>query len=209
MLDPNLFRKQIDETAAQLGRRGFDLPVQRIATLETQRKQVQVRTKELQNERNTRSKAIGKAKTKGEDIAPLLAEVSRLGDELKTHEISLESIQEELQSIALGVPNLPHESVPEGCDEADNREERLWGEPTRFNFEPKDHVDLGAVGDAMDFGLGTQLTGSRFVVLKGKLARLHRALAQFMLDLHRWCSLFYIIYTLEIIQSRLYQAVVL
>ena len=184
MLDPNLFRKQIDETAARLARRGFDLPVARISTLEDERKQVQIRTQELQNERNTRSKAIGKAKAKGEDIAPLLAEVARLGDELKNHEAQLAGIQEELEAIAVGVPNLPHESVPEGCDEADNREERLWGEPTRFNFEPKDHVDLGAVGDAMDFGLGTQLTGSRFVVLKGKLARLHRALAQFMLDLH-------------------------
>ena len=184
MLDPNLFRKQIDETAARLARRGFELPVARISTLEGERKQVQIRTQELQNERNTRSKAIGKAKAKGEDIAPLLAEVARLGDELKNHEVQLAGIQEELEAIAVGVPNLPHESVPEGCEEADNREERLWGEPTSFDFEPKDHVDLGAVGDAMDFGLGTQLTGSRFVVLKGKLARLHRALAQFMLDLH-------------------------
>jgi seryl-tRNA synthetase len=184
MLDPNLFRKDIDETAAQLKRRGFDLPVERITALEDERKQVQVRTQELQNERNTRSKAIGKAKASGEDIAPLLEEVSRLGDELKSHESSLAAIQEELEAIALGVPNLPDESVPPGEDEEDNREERQWGEPTRFNFEPKDHVDLGAVGDAMDFGLGSQLAGSRFVVLKGKLARLHRVLAQFMLDLH-------------------------
>jgi seryl-tRNA synthetase len=184
MLDPNLFRKDIDETAAQLKRRGFDLPVARITALEDERKQVQVRTQGLQNERNTRSKAIGKAKASGEDIAPLLEEVSRLGDELKSHESSLAAIQEELEAIALGVPNLPDESVPPGEDEEDNREERQWGEPTRFNFEPKDHVDLGAVGDAMDFGLGSQLAGSRFVVLKGKLARLHRVLAQFMLDLH-------------------------
>jgi seryl-tRNA synthetase len=184
MLDPNLFRKQIDETAAALKRRGFDLPVERIARLEGERKQVQVRTQELQNERNTRSKAIGKAKASGEDIAPLLAEVARLGDELTSHESSLIAIQEEIEGIALGVPNLPHASVPSGNDEADNREERRWGEPTRFNFEPKDHVDLGAVGDAMDFGLGSDLAGSRFVVLKGKLARLHRALAQFMINLH-------------------------
>jgi len=184
MLDPNLFRKHIDETAARLARRGFELPVARISALESERKQVQVRTQELQNERNTRSKAIGKAKASGEDIAPLLAEVARLGDELKAHETQLAGIQDELETIAVGVPNLPDESVPEGVEEADNREERIWGEPTRFNFEPKDHVDLGAVGDAMDFELGTQLTGSRFVVLKGKLARLHRALAQFMLDLH-------------------------
>ncbi len=184
MLDPNLLRKKIDQTAARLARRGFDLPVERIERLESERKQVQVRTQELQSERNTRSKAIGVAKANGEDIAPLVAEVSSLGDELKTHASKLEVIQEELERIALGVPNLPHESVPPGDDEADNREERRWGEPARFNFEPKDHVELGAVGDAMDFNLGSELAGSRFVVLKGKLARLHRALAQFMLDLH-------------------------
>jgi seryl-tRNA synthetase len=184
MLDPNLFRKELDETAARLSRRGFDLPAERIATLEGERKQLQVRTQELQSERNTRSKAIGKAKANGEDIAPLVEEVSRLGDALKGHESDLQAIQEELEAIALGVPNLPHESVPQGDDEADNREERKWGEPTRFNFEPRDHVDLGAVGDAMDFGLASRLAGSRFVVLKGKLARLHRALAQFMIDLH-------------------------
>ena len=107
-----------------------------------------------------------------------------MGEELKTHESTLAPIQDALEAIAVGIPNLPHESVPMGNDEADNREERHWGEPTRFDFTPKDHVDLGAVGDNMDFGLGTQLAGSRFVVLKGKLARLHRALAQFMLDLH-------------------------
>jgi seryl-tRNA synthetase len=184
MLDPNLFRKDLDETAARLSRRGFDLPTERIATLEGERKQLQVRTQELQNARNTRSKAIGKAKANGEDIAPLVAEVSRLGDELKSHESSLQSVQDELEAIALGVPNLPHESAPVGEDEADNREERRWGEPTRFDFVPKDHVDLGAAGEAMDFGLASQLAGSRFVVLKGPLARLHRALAQFMIDLH-------------------------
>ena len=184
MLDPNLFRKQIDETAAALARRGFELPVQRITALENERKQLQVHTQALQNERNTRSKAIGQAKAKGEDIAPLLAEVARLGDELKAHESQLGAIQEQIEDIALRVPNLPHASVPEGTDEEDNREERRWGEPTRFNFEPRDHVDLGAANEAMDFALGSALAGSRFVVLKGKLARLHRALAQFMLDLH-------------------------
>ncbi|GMQ76210.1 MAG: serine--tRNA ligase [Gammaproteobacteria bacterium] len=184
MLDPNLFRRQIDETAERLGRRGFDLPVERITRLEGERKRVQVRTQELQSERNTRSKAIGEAKANGKDIAPLVAEVSRLGEELKTYASSLDAIQEELGQIALAVPNLPHESVPPGEEEADNREERRWGEPNRFDFEPKDHVDLGAAGDAMDFGLGSALAGSRFVVLKGKLAHLHRALAQFMIDLH-------------------------
>ena len=171
MLDPNLFRKQLDETAAQLERRGFALPVERIRTLEDERKQVQVRTQELQNERNTRSKAIGKAKANGDDIAPLLEEVSRLGDELKQHESSLGAIQEELESIALGVPNIPDPSVPLGEDEEDNREERKWGEPTRFNFEPRDHVDLGATGDAMDFGLGSQLAGSRFRPRSTKVGR--------------------------------------
>jgi len=184
MLDPNLFRKAIHETAARLERRGFELPVAHLTKLESERKQVQVRTQELQNERNTRSKSIGKAKANGEDIEPLLAEVSRLGDELKRNESKLAGIQEELEAIVLGVPNLPHESVPAGEDEADNREERKWGEPTRFDFQPKDHVDLGASGDAMDFNLGSQLAGSRFVVLKGPLARLHRGLAQFMLNLH-------------------------
>ena len=184
MLDPTLFRKQLKETAERLARRGFRLDVDRVAALEGERKQVQVRTQELQNERNTRSKAIGKAKGAGEDIAPLVAEVSRLGDELKAQESRLEEIQKELEAITLGVPNIAHESVPVGEDEEDNREERQWGEPTRFNFEPKDHVDLGAIHGDMDFELASKIAGSRFVTLRGPLARMHRALTQFMIDLH-------------------------
>ena len=184
MLDPNLFRKRIDETAARLARRGFTLPAERIAALESERKALQVRTQELQSERNTRSKAIGKAKANGEDIAPLLEEVSRLGDDLKEQESDLNAVQEELEAIALGVPNLPHESVPDGADESHNREERRVGDPPQFDFEPRDHADLGEADGAMDFALASALAGSRFVVLKGGLARLHRALAQFMLELH-------------------------
>ena len=184
MLDPNLFRKRLEDTAARLARRGFTLPVERIAALEGERKALQVRTQTLQSDRNTRSKAIGKAKANGEDIAPLLEEVSRLGDELKEQESGLHAVQEELEAIALGVPNLPHESVPDGTDESHNREERRVGDPPKFDFEPRDHVDLGEADGAMDFALASSLAGSRFVVLKGVIARLHRALAQFMLELH-------------------------
>jgi seryl-tRNA synthetase len=157
--------------------------VGRLDALETRRKEIQVSTQELQNQRNTRSKAIGKAKAAGEDIAPLLAEVADLGDQLKAATRPL-ATQEELRSIALGLPNLPHASVPDGRDEADNREERRWGEPPAFDFTPKDHVDLGTSAGWMDFDAAAKLTGSRFVVLSGPLARLHRALIQFMLDLH-------------------------
>jgi len=184
MLDPNLFRKDLDDTAARLARRGFTLPTERIAELEGERKALQVRTQALQSERNTRSKAIGKAKANGEDIAPLLEEVSRLGDALTDEESSLHAVQEELEAIALGVPNLPDDSVPDGVDESHNREERRVGDPPQFDFEPRDHVDLGEVGGAMDFALASALAGSRFAVLKGALAHLHRALGQFMLDLH-------------------------
>lgn len=184
MLDPNLFRRELAETADKLARRGYALDVDRVAELESRRKQLQVRTQELQNERNTRSKSIGKAKAAGEDIGPLVAEVSRLGDELKEHEKKLEAIQGELEAISLDVPNLPHESVPSGETEDDNREERQWGGLPNFAFEPKDHVDLGTALGAMDFELAGKLAGSRFVTLRGPLARLQRALTQFMLDLH-------------------------
>jgi seryl-tRNA synthetase len=184
MLDPNLFRRELAETAEKLARRGVTLDVDRVAALEGERKQVQVRTQELQNERNTRSKSIGKAKAAGEDIEPMLKEVSRLGDELKAHEQKLETIQSELEAISLDVPNLPHESVPTGDSEDDNREERQWGGLPNFAFEPKDHVDLGAALGAMDFELAGKLAGARFVTLRGPLAQLHRALTQFMLDVH-------------------------
>jgi seryl-tRNA synthetase len=145
---------------------------------------VQVEVQSLQNARNTRSKAIGKAKASGADIAPLLAEVADLGERLKASEVRLEEIQAALDEIALGLPNLPDASVPDGRDERENREERRWGEPPTFGFQPRDHVDLGAFNGWMDFDLAAKLTGSRFVVLSGPLARLHRALIQFMLDTH-------------------------
>jgi seryl-tRNA synthetase len=184
MLDPRLLRNQLDEVAAHLSRRGLVLDTVRIEALEAERKAVQVEVQSLQNARNTRSKAIGKAKASGADIAPLLAEVADLGERLKASEVRLEEIQAALDEIALGLPNLPDASVPDGRDERENREERRWGEPPTFGFQPRDHVDLGAFNGWMDFDLAAKLTGSRFVVLSGPLARLHRALIQFMLDTH-------------------------
>ena len=184
MLDPRLLRNELETTAAQLARRGVELDQEKIAGLEARRKALQVAAQELQNERNTRSKSIGKAKAAGEDIQPLLAEVSDLGDKLKSAEEELAAIQQELQAIALGIPNIPAADVPEGNDEADNREERRWGEPPQFDFEPKDHVDLGAGLGMMDFETAAKITGSRFSVMSGPLARLQRALTQFMLNTH-------------------------
>ncbi|WP_455211306.1 serine--tRNA ligase [Kaarinaea lacus] len=184
MLDPKLFRTELDATLQQLARRGFTLDAQRLTALESERKAIQVQTQDLQNERNTRSKAIGKAKAQGEDIQPLLAAVADLGDKLKAAEERLNAIQGELNDILLGVPNIPHDSVPEGSREEDNVEVRQWGEPTAFSFEPKDHVDVGEASGFMSFELAAKIAGSRFNVLTGPMARLHRALAQFMLDLH-------------------------
>ncbi len=185
MLDPNLLRQQPAELAARLRTtRGFDLDATVLESLESERKQIQVRTQELQNLRNTRSKAIGHAKAKGEDAAVLLAEVAGLGDELKVSETRLESIKAEIDAIALGIPNLPHDSVPLGQDEADNVEQHRWGTPRAFAFAVKDHVELGARNGWLDGDAGAKLSGARFTVLRGQLARLHRALAQFMLDLH-------------------------
>jgi seryl-tRNA synthetase len=184
MLDPRLLRTDLGLVAEQLARRGMVLDVPRIESLETERKALQVGVQELQNERNTRSKAIGKAKAAGEDVAPLLAAVADLGDRLKAAQERLETIQAEVSEIAQGLPNLPDASVPDGPDETFNREERRWGEPPRFAFEPKDHVDLGTARGWMDFDAAAKLTGSRFVVLSGPMARLHRALIQLMLDVH-------------------------
>jgi len=183
MLDPRLLRNELDTVAQQLARRGMQLDTAHISELESRRKALQVAAQELQNERNSRSKGIGKAKAAGEDIKPLLAEVSDLGDRLKAAEDELQAVQQELRDISLSLPNLPHSDVPDGKDEDDNREERRWGEPAQFDFEAKDHVDLGA-GKGMDFEAGAKIAGSRFVALQGPLARLQRALTQFMLDLH-------------------------
>ena len=182
MLDPNRFRRELDATATALARRYFDLDVDAIRSLETDRRDLQTRVESLRNERNIRSRAIGKAKAAGEDVQPLLADISRLGEELEAAEKGLGQVRGRLDAIALEVPNLPHPSVPSGRTEAENIEVRQWGTLPGFDFEPRDHVELGAEG--MDFETAARLSGSRFVTLFGPIARLHRALTQFMLDLH-------------------------
>jgi seryl-tRNA synthetase len=184
MIDPQLIRQRLEDTARILARRGFRLDVERLKALEAERKRLQVLAESLAADRNARSKAIGKAKAAGQDTAPLLAEVSDLGDKLKQAETDLAGIQEQLNAVLLMTPNLPHESVPEGKDENDNVEVRRWGEIPQFDFEPRDHVDLGAALGMMDFESAAKLASTRFVVLSGPLARLQRALTQFMLDLH-------------------------
>ena len=185
MLDPNLLRAQLAQTAERLrATRGLELDVAAIEQLESERKRIQVRTQELQNLRNTRSKAIGAAKGKGEDVAALMAEVAGLADELKANESALAEVQARYTDLALGLPNLPHESVPIGRDETCNVEVRRVGTPRSFAFEPRDHVDLGERKGWLDGESAARLSGARFTILRGELARLHRALAQFMLDLH-------------------------
>jgi seryl-tRNA synthetase len=184
MLDPKLLRQDIARTASNLARRGYVLDMDAIAGLETRRKQLQIEVDALRNERNTRAKAVGIAKGRGEDIAPLLADVEELAARLTEGEHGLDAVRAELDAIALGVPNLLHESVPDGADEMANVELHRAGTPPAFDFEPLDHVDLGARLAGMDFELAARLSGARFVVLQGTLARLHRALAQFMLDVH-------------------------
>jgi len=184
MLDPKLLRTDLDNVAAQLARRGYELDVASVRSLEERRKTLQVETQDLQNERNTKSKSIGKAKAAGEDIQPLLDEVASLGNKLKAANDALGEVQEDLRQIALGMPNLPHESVPDGADEDNNREERTWGQIPQFDFEPRDHVDIGEALSGLDFDTAAKLTGSRFVTMSGSMARLHRALTQFMLDTH-------------------------
>ncbi|SDK17445.1 serine--tRNA ligase [Microbulbifer yueqingensis] len=184
MLDPKLIRTQMDEVAATLKKRGFELDTARLQELEERRKELQVRTESLQSERNSKSKNIGRAKAAGEDIAPLLKEVESLGGQLGEAKQALGELQEELDSILSAIPNLLDESVPEGETEDDNVEVRTWGAPRSFPFEVKDHVDLGAQLQGLDFEVASKLTGSRFAVMTGPVAKLHRALAQFMLDLH-------------------------
>ena len=185
MLDPVLLRANPAELAQRLqATRGYALDVSALESLESARKQLQTRTQELQNLRNTRSKAIGQAKAKGEDVSALMAEVAGFGEELKQSEVELERIRGEIEIIALGIPNLPHASVPAGMDETGNVEQNRWGTPRSFDFAVKDHVELGARHGWLDGDAGAKLSGARFTVLRGQLARLHRALAQFMLDLH-------------------------
>ena len=185
MLDPVLLRNQPDVLAARLKEtRGYDLDVAVLQQWESERKQLQVRTQELQNLRNTKSKQIGMLKAKGEDVSAVMAEVAGFGDELKASETRLDEIKHAIEAIAAGIPNLPHESVPPGDDEAGNVEQHRWGTPRAFDFEVKDHVELGARNGWLDGETAAKLSGARFTVLRGQLARLHRALAQFMLDLH-------------------------
>lgn len=183
MLDIQLLRKDIDAVAARLNDRGYELDVAGFAALEAERKAIQTRTEELQARRNSLSKQIGMLKGKGEDASAVMAEVSGIGDELKASAAQLDVVQTRLQDLLLSMPNVPHESVPAGKDETQNVEVRREGTPRAFDFPVKDHVDLGA-GLGLDFDVAAKLSGSRFAVLKGPVARLHRALAQFMLDTH-------------------------
>jgi seryl-tRNA synthetase len=182
MLDAKYVRANPEELAQLLKKKGYQFPVSQFVELENQRKQLQIDTENLQNERNTRSKGIGKAKAAGEDIQPLLAEVADLGAKLDTAKADLNDVQIKLDDLLYGVPNIPCDNVPEGADEDDNVEIRRWGTPREFNFEPQDHVALGENSGELDFETAAKITGSRFSVMTGKLARLHRALIQFMLD---------------------------
>ncbi|HEY8101200.1 MAG TPA: serine--tRNA ligase [Burkholderiaceae bacterium] len=183
MIDIQILRKDIDTAAARLAARKFKLDVAAFNAMEAERKQIQMRTEELQSKRNTLSKQIGMLKGKGEDASAVMAQVSAIGEELKTSEVHLEVVQAKMSEFMLAIPNLPHESVPVGQDETANVEVRKVGTPRAFDFEIKDHVDVGAAL-GLDFDVAAKLTGSRFAVMQGGIARLHRALAQFMLDTH-------------------------
>jgi len=184
MLDPARIRNDLDAVEQGLAKRGVTLDRGLLESLEARRKQVQVRTQELQATRNARSRAIGAARQRGEDIEPLRREVAALGEELEASEAALAAVQSELQEVLLGIPNVPHPSVPAGASEADNVELRRRGEPPAFEFEPRDHVSLGERDGSMDFEAANRIAGSRFVVLRAPLARLQRALIQLMLDIH-------------------------
>ena len=184
MLDPQLLRREPEAVAARLATRGFALDLPRLAALETRRKAAQTETEQLQAERNRVSKAVGDAKRRGEDAAPLLAQMGGVGERLAQLEAGLKSVQDELEAYCLEIPNLPHDSVPAGRSEDDNVELRRWGAPPVFAFAPRDHVDLGEALGGLDFETATKIAGARFSLLRGPLATLHRALTQFMLDLH-------------------------
>ncbi|CAM2829125.1 serine--tRNA ligase [Glaesserella parasuis] len=185
MIDQNLLRTNLEEVAQILKlKRNFNLDVARVTSLEEQRKALQVKAENLQAERNARSKNIGAAKARGEDISALLAEVDTMGNELDAAKVELDKVQAEIRELLLSIPNLPADEVPEGKDDSENLEVSRWGTPRQFDFEIKDHVTLGEGLGGLDFPAGVKLTGSRFVVMKSGIARLHRALSQFMLDLH-------------------------
>ena len=184
MLDPKLLRTDIQSVADKLATRGFDFDVAAFNVLEAQRKDLQTKTQDLQTERNNKSKNIGKAKLQGQDVQPLLDEVAHLGDALDAAKKQFDDVQAKLDALLMTIPNLPHESVPAGKDEHGNVQVRVWGEPTILSFPPKDHIDLGAPNNWLDFETAVKITGARFAVMRGDMARLHRALIQFMLDLH-------------------------
>jgi len=184
MLDVQLLRNDLEGTAHRLKGRGFELDASRFQELERERKGVQMRTQELQAKRNQSSKQIGIAKSKGEDVSAIMAEVANLGDELKAAEEKLAVIQNHLNELLMTIPNLPHESVPIGKSETDNVEVRRVGTPRTFDFPVKDHVDVGESLKQLDFETAVKITGARFSLMKGPLARMHRALSQFMLDVH-------------------------
>lgn len=183
MLSKKQLRNDVEAVAKALKKRNFSFDIKTLNFLENSRKNNQVKAQELQNLRNTQSKAIGKAKAAGEDIKPLLAAVANLGDDLDTAKTELQAIQSKIDEIALSMPNIPHDSVPEGDSEDDNVEVSIWGKPKDYDFEVKDHVDLGEL-HGLDFETAAKISGARFSVMTGKIARLHRALTQFMLDQH-------------------------
>ena len=183
MLDIKLLRSDPEQVAQALRIKGYHFDVAGFISLEEQRKSLQQQTEDLQNERNVKSKSIGQAKAAAEDIAPLLAEVGDLGERLDQSKAAFGEVQEAMQTLLMSLPNIPHESVPAGKDESDNELRSTWGAPATFDAAPLDHVDLADKG-GLDFETAAKITGSRFVVMRGPLARLHRALTQFMLDLH-------------------------
>ncbi|MBC8212607.1 MAG: serine--tRNA ligase [Gammaproteobacteria bacterium] len=184
MLDLKILRNELDQTATRLALKNYQLDKALFERLENQRKTLQISTENLQSERNSKSKSIGKAKASGQDIQPLMAEVSELGDQLKQAQQSLETLLQEIDDLLLGIPNLPHESVPAGSSEADNELISSWGEPGVFDFTVRDHIELGALLKGIDFERAAKLSGSRFVTMTGAIAQLHRALIQFMLTQH-------------------------
>jgi seryl-tRNA synthetase len=184
MIDPKFLRQSAADVAENLARRGFDFDADGYLALEEKRKALQVETEQLQSERNTSAKSVGKAKAQGEDIAPLLAAVKDLGDRLEASETALQEVQAQLRDIELGLPNLLSDDVPTGDSEDDNTEVRKWGEPTQLGFDARDHIELGEGLGQLDFDAASKISGARFVVMKGQLARLQRALIQFMLDTH-------------------------
>ena len=184
MLDPKILRTNFDEVAKQLSRRTLTLDKNAFLSLENERKEIQTRTEKLQSQRNKNSKLIGQAKSKGEDTTELMADMENVNQELKSNETLLEDLQAKVHAWMLELPNLPHDTVPDGDSEDDNQEVRKWGEIPNFDFEALDHVDIGEKLGGLDFENAAKLTGSRFVVLHKQIARLHRALIQFMLDTH-------------------------